>query len=607
MQRGPMPKAVIITGAPRSGTTLVCSLLNRLPDAVALNETMDVAALSSMSGNAVRVAAVAQYLADVRRAIVERAEKPERRLRGEGDNMFLPAAGGERRWAGAQMAFVPVGKPLRPDFTLALKHPNAFAALLPELSQRFDCCAVVRNPLAVLASWHSLDHPIRQGHAPMAEGLDQPLAQQLAAVEDEGTRRLALLDWYFRRFIEVLEPERILRYEDIIASNGTGLAGLAPQARQLPKLLDAPLENRNDNALYGTAEDALVDAEALLATPNHACWRLYDQADVATLRDTLHSKNASPVAPTLHEPSIHVEASVPQDPPALHQPPNSAQLDPSPEPPASGAYQPKLGFMIVGAQKCGTTALAEYLREHPQIGMPLEEGHVFDAPDFSPDWSPQEIDERYAPRFEHCRQPAVLGELTPIYSFFPEVAAALKRYNPDLKLIVLLRDRVARAISHYYMQKSRGKENAPLWLALLAQPFRVRRCSDPRSWQSPQRISSYRSRGLYSRQLSNLYRHFPRRQVHIIHNSELLANHQIVLRQVFAFLGVAEDAMMRPLVAFPRPHGAGGPLVIREDGDTKQAPSLPNDPSKRCHPVVSWLLHLSYLREEQRAKALQFN
>ena len=142
-----MPESIIITGVPRSGTTLVCSLLNRLPDVVALNETMDVAALAAMDGDAARVTAVAQYLADVRQAIVQRAEKPERRLHGDGDNMFLPAAAGERRWAGAEVALVPVGKPLRPGLTLALKHPNAFAALLPELRQRFDCWALVRNPL----------------------------------------------------------------------------------------------------------------------------------------------------------------------------------------------------------------------------------------------------------------------------------------------------------------------------------------------------------------------------------------------------------------------------------------------------------------------------
>ena len=603
MQRGSMPKAVIITGAPRSGTTLVCSLLNRLPDLVALNETMDVTALPAMDGDALRVAAVERYLADVRQAILERAQKPERRLRGEGDNMFLPAAAGERRWAGAEMAWVPLRKPLRPGFTLALKHPNAFAALLPELRQRFDCWALVRNPLAVLASWRTLDHPIQHGHAPMAEALDPALAERLAAIADEGVRRLALLDWYFRRFLQVLEPQRILRYEEVIASNGACLAALAPHARQLPKLLDAPLENRNGSTVHDAAKDAPLDAEALLAAPDHACWRFYDHAEVAALCDALLSESAS--RPPPQEPPTQKAAS--QHLPGPHKPPHSTRPESSPQPLASSAYQPRLSFMIVGAQKCGTTALAEYLRRHPQIGMPLEEGHVFDAPDFSPDWSPQEIDERYAPRFQHCRQDVLLGEATPIYMFLPEVAAALRRYNPNLRLIVLLRDRVERAISHYYMQKTRGKEKAPLWLALLAQPFRVRRYPDHRSWQSPQRVSSYRSRGLYSWQLSNLYKHFPRRQVHIIHSSALFTDHQTVLRQVFAFLGVAENAIMRPLVAFPRPHGAGGALVVRGGGDAEQAFSLPNDSSKRTHPVVSRLLRLSYLREGKRATALHFN
>ncbi len=601
-RRGAMPDSAILTGAPRSGTTLVCSLLNRLPDVVALNETMDVSTLSAMDGNAVRVAAVAQYLADVRQAIMERGEKPERRLRGAGDNMFLPPTGGQRSWAGAEVASIPVGKPLRPGFTLALKHPNAFAALLPGLRRRFDCWAVVRNPLAVLASWHSLDHPIRQGHAPMAEALDPALAQRLAAVADARSRRLALLDWYFQRFLEVLGLERILLYEEIIAGNGACLAGLAPQARQLPKLLDAPLENRNDTAPHGGAAQALEDAQTLLADPNHACWRLYEKAEVAALLAALRSRNAPSTAPPPHEPPAQREPSAPLERRGSPQAASPSRPLASSEP--SGAYQPKLSFVIVGAQKCGTTALAEYLRQHPQIGLPLEEGHVFDAPDFSPNWSPQEIDERYAPRFEHCRQAEILGESTPNYLFFPEVAAALRRYNPDLKLIVLLRDRVARAISHYYMQKSRGKENTPLWLALLAQPFRVRCCADARSWHSPQRISSYRSRGLYSRQLSNLHQHFPRRQVQIIHNSELLADHQATLRRVFAFLGVAEDAMMQPLIAFPRPHGAGGALVVRKDGTAKPAPALPKDPSKRRHRVVSRLLRLSYLREEKRAQAL---
>ena len=247
----------------------------------------------------------------------------------------------------------------------------------------------------------------------------------------------------------------------------------------------------------------------------------------------------------------------------------------------SAAYRPKLKFMIVGAQKCGTTALREYLRQHPQIYMPADESHLFDGPTFSPAWSPQQIDERYAPMFRHCSA-AVCGESTPIYMFLPEVAAAQRRYNPDLKLVVLLRDRVERAISQYYMNKNRGKERAPLWLALLAEPLRMRRCAKPREVGSNLRLFSYRRRGLYSVQMRNLYNNFPRSQVCTIHSQDLLHDRQAVLRRLFAFLGVAEDIDIPP-----------------------SAVSSRGDYVRGRHRVTSWLLRISYGRERMRFKALE--
>ena len=176
----------------------------------------------------------------------------------------------------------------------------------------------------------------------------------------------------------------------------------------------------------------------------------------------------------------------------------------APGPP--GPYRPMLDFMIVGAQKCGTTALAHFRSQHPEIGMASpKEAHLFDSPKYSSDWTPEQIDERYRPFLEHCTGAAVRGEATPIYMFLPEIAGELKRYNPDLKLIVLLRDPVERAISHFYMEKNRDKEHLPLWLALLAEPFRLRRREDAKHVDSHLRRHSYRRRGLYSLQLRNLY------------------------------------------------------------------------------------------------------
>lgn len=246
-----------------------------------------------------------------------------------------------------------------------------------------------------------------------------------------------------------------------------------------------------------------------------------------------------------------------------------------------GTYRPLVDFMIIGAQKGGTNALYRFLRQHPGIGMSSrKEVHLFDAPEYSNDWTPERIDERYRPFFEPLDAERVRGEGTPIYLFFPEIARELGRYHPELKLIVLLRDPVERAISHYYMERSRGGERWPLWLALLCEPFRLRRCRDPRARGSAMRVASYRSRGLYSRQLRNLYRHFDPERVLILRTSELMERHDAVLRRVFAFLGVSEEVRIAPR-DFSKQRRGG-----------------------RKHRVVSWLLRLSYRRERARLRAL---
>ena len=209
-----------------------------------------------------------------------------------------------------------------------------------------------------------------------------------------------------------------------------------------------------------------------------------------------------------------------------------------------------------------------------------KEVHLFDAPEYSNDWTPEQIDERYLPFFAHCAGARTRGEATPIYLFFPEIARELKRYNPELKLIVLLRDPVERAISHYYMEKNRNAEHRPLWLALLSEPFRLRRCKDARAPGSAMRVGSYRVRGLYSLQLRNLYRFFDEDQVLIVRSEDLRERHDAVLRRIFAFLGVSGPVRIAPQIVN---EGKGG---------------------GQKHRAVAWLLRLSYLPERLRLRAL---
>ena len=209
-----------------------------------------------------------------------------------------------------------------------------------------------------------------------------------------------------------------------------------------------------------------------------------------------------------------------------------------------------LDFMIIGAQKAGTTALASFLSEHPDLQMSdPKEVHLFNSPEYSPLWSVDEINARYKPSFPAGSESRLWGEATPIYLYWPEIAPELRRYNPDLKLIAILRDPIDRAISHYMMEKGRGKERLPMGLALLLERVR-RRLGDPRNPGGARTVYSYLDRGHYEKQLRNLRRYFPDQQLLVLDNSQLSEHHAATVSRVLRFLGVSPAAITEPRQIF---------------------------------------------------------
>lgn len=222
-----------------------------------------------------------------------------------------------------------------------------------------------------------------------------------------------------------------------------------------------------------------------------------------------------------------------------------------------------LDFMIVGVQKGGTTALSHFLAVHPQLAMAEgKEVHLFDAPDYSPHWSVDEINQRYSAHFNGVAAGSLHGEATPIYCYWPEIAPELKRYHAGLKLIVLLRDPVERAISQYAMERARGDEAQPLWLALLLEPYRLWRDAS-RNPRSARRCHSYRGRGNYVRQIENLRLFFPDEQILVIENNELIAEHQHTLQKVCRFLGVSADNFSEPARIFTGDYDRSHYQIVR--------------------------------------------
>ena len=123
-------------------------------------------------------------------------------------------------------------KPLSSDFQLILKHPAEFTALADLLKSKFPLFAVVRDPLAVLAAWQTVDMPVGRGRMPMAEAFCPELAARLMEAGDPLARQVILIEWQLRTYLS-LPPGRTLRYEDVVAAPDVRLAALAP-GRQGP-------------------------------------------------------------------------------------------------------------------------------------------------------------------------------------------------------------------------------------------------------------------------------------------------------------------------------------------------------------------------------------
>ena len=89
---------------------------------------------------------------------------------------------------------IAIVKSLSARFTLLIKHNALFAALLPWLPPSFSCVALVRNPLAVLASWQTVDLPVHQGRIPAGEQFDHHLHRTLEREPGVLQRQIVILD-----------------------------------------------------------------------------------------------------------------------------------------------------------------------------------------------------------------------------------------------------------------------------------------------------------------------------------------------------------------------------------------------------------------------------
>lgn len=161
-----------------------------------------------------------------------------------------------------------------------------------------------------------------------------------------------------------------------------------------------------------------------------------------------------------------------------------------------------------------------------------KEVHFFDHDDFfkrgGPDYS------NYHSWFQPSSHHLVIGEATPIYMYWKSAPQRMHQYNPEMKLIFLLRNPIQRAYSHWNMERTRGTEKLTFLDALLAEKGRLAKATP-----TQHRVYSYIDRGLYSQQLRRVEYVFPRKQLLVLKQEDLATASGVALQSIADFLNLS--------------------------------------------------------------------
>jgi hypothetical protein len=212
---------LILTGVPRSGTTLAAAIIDQAPDCLCLSEPDRHVQLMREAANAADfVASLTQEFDNIRHTILGGGSVSDRR-RHDGapiTDYFTDALSNRRREAA--FTICNITRPgLSMDFVLGVKHNALYSAVLPEIiaSARFRIVAMIRDPVAVVMSWRSLDLPISRGRLPAGERFWPELASLCRAELELTEKQIRICDLLFGRFLRWADRVAILRYDELVS------------------------------------------------------------------------------------------------------------------------------------------------------------------------------------------------------------------------------------------------------------------------------------------------------------------------------------------------------------------------------------------------------
>jgi hypothetical protein len=249
--------------------------------------------------------------------------------------------------------------------------------------------------------------------------------------------------------------------------------------------------------------------------------------------------------------------------------------------------RPLPDFLIIGTKRGGTTSLWRYLIQHPLVPRLFPAWNTKTSHYFEENWGRGEA--WYRSHFPTARHRAALarkhggtskvGEAAPLYMYHPLVAERVAALMPQARVIVLLRDPVERAYSHWKERRTEGVEPLSFPEALAAEATRTagereRLIADPTYSSTAYDWFSYRERGVYLDHLEPWLDHFDRSQLLVMASETLYRDPAGSYAKVLDFIGLPphelpsydvfndrpsqgmDDAVRAELTDFYRPHNA---------------------------------------------------
>lgn len=199
-------------------------------------------------------------------------------------------------------------------------------------------------------------------------------------------------------------------------------------------------------------------------------------------------------------------------------------------------------FFVIGAPKCGTTTLADIIQQHPEAFVPSVKEPGYFIPDRG---IKRERD--YLRLFRYGVQAKAIGEASTDYLFEPLVAEAIQSFNSDAKIICILRNPVDMVYSFWRFQRALNDERKKFEVAISDIEQRYRHSEDFKEVARPTwKAYVYLDRAMYAKQLRVYYRKFSRERIKVLFLEELIANPEVVVREVYEFLEISTD--FRPII-----------------------------------------------------------